>query len=90
MRQSTYPWCAAHLGQHDMLLVVDDATESKVCNQQLRILRLGAEQQVLRLQVSVHDPRLMDVLHSGENRPDEISRITSESKAAGTAGEYTE
>lgn len=76
MRQWTYPWCTAHLGQHDMLLVVDNTAESKVRNQQLRILRLGAEQQILRLQVSVHDARLMDVLHSGENGPDEIRRIT--------------
>lgn len=61
--------------QHVELLLIHDAREPKVGNQQVGIILGGPEQQVLGLEVAVDDAMVMQVRNGGQRRPDQVRRI---------------
>lgn len=53
-----------------MFLIINDPTQSKIRNKQIRILRFSPEEQVLRLEIAVDDPCVVDVFDGAEDSAD--------------------
>jgi hypothetical protein len=76
LTKKTYTRCSTHLCESYVFTVVDDPTEAKVRDEQLRILGFGAEEEVFRLQIAVHDALVVYVFDSTENGAYELCCIT--------------
>jgi len=57
------------------LLLVHDPRQTEVRDQQVRIVLRGAEQEVLGLEVAVHDAVVVQVGDGGEHRADEVCGV---------------
>lgn len=55
-----------------MLFVVHNSAETKVGDEQFGILGLGAEEEVLRLEIAVYDPGFMNVFNGVQYRSYDI------------------
>ena len=68
-------WCSARRGQDVELLLIHNARQSKVGNQQIGIVFWCSEQQILRLQVSMHDAVVVEVCDSRECGTDKVASV---------------
>lgn len=62
-------------GQHVELLLVHDPGQPEIRNQKVCIVFRGAEQQVLRLQITVNDPVVMKIGHGREDGANEVCGV---------------
>lgn len=53
--------------QHVELLLIHNPRQAKVCNQEIRIVFWCAEQQILGLEVTVHNAMVVQIRNSGED-----------------------
>jgi hypothetical protein len=67
--------CSASCGQDMELLFIHNSRQSEVGNQQISVVFWGSEQQILRLQVSMHDAVVMKVCDSRKCGADKIASI---------------
>jgi hypothetical protein len=57
------------------LALIHDSAKPKVCNHNVCFLFFGTEQQVFRLEVSMHYASRMDILDGSHDSPDQLGRV---------------
>jgi hypothetical protein len=68
-------WCTTCRCQDVKLLLVHYARKSKISDKQIGVVLWCAEEQVLGLQVAMHDAVVVQIGDSGEGSPDEVGSI---------------
>lgn len=61
--------------KHVKGLLVHDPAQSKICNQQIRVVLRRPEQQILGLQVAMNDAMIVEVGNGGEGSADEVGGV---------------
>lgn len=69
------PWGSARRSQNMELLLIHDSGESKVCNQQVRVVLWCSEQQILGLEIAVYNAVVMEVCNRGKCSPHQVGGI---------------
>jgi hypothetical protein len=68
-------WSTAGCGENVKLLLVHDAREPKISNQQIGVVLWCSEQQVLWLQISVHNSVVMKICDCRQRSPNQIAGV---------------
>lgn len=69
------PRCTASSGKDVKLLLVHDAGQTEIRNQEICIVLRGAEEEVLGLEVAVDDSVVVEVGYGGEDGSDEVRGV---------------
>jgi hypothetical protein len=57
------------------LLFIHDSAEPKVCDKQISVVFWGSEEQVLWLEVSMHDSMIVEICYSRKRSSNEVGGI---------------
>lgn len=68
-------WGSTNLGKEREAIIIHNARETEVGNHDVRIFSLGTEQQVLRLEITMHDTSGVNVLNSQHDGANKLGSI---------------